>query len=54
LLIDESDDGNWSIADKSGQTSNVVEHLLARCSQDSKATKTFETGAFTLWKRQLH
>jgi hypothetical protein len=54
LLIDESDDGDWSIADKGGQTSNVVEHLLAGCSQNLKATKTFETKAFVLWQRQLH
>src|SRR5260370_19917885 len=38
LLLDESDDGDWSVADKSGQMSNVVVHLLAGCSQDSKAT----------------
>jgi hypothetical protein len=43
LLIDESDDGDWSIADKSGQTGDVIEHLLAGCSQNTKATKTFET-----------
>jgi len=29
LLIDESDDGDWSITDESGQMSNVVEHFLA-------------------------
>jgi hypothetical protein len=54
LLIDESDDGDWSIADKSGQTGNVVERLLARSSKNSKATKTFETGTFVLWQRWLH
>jgi hypothetical protein len=42
LLIDESDDGDRSITDKSGQTGNVVEYLLARSSQNSKAAKTFE------------
>jgi hypothetical protein len=54
LLIDESDDGDWSIADESGQTGDVVEHLLAGCSQNPKAMKTFETGPFILWERQLH
>jgi hypothetical protein len=54
LLIDESDDGDWSIADMSSQMSNFVEHLLAGCSQNSKATKTFETGAFVLWQGRLH
>jgi hypothetical protein len=54
LLIDESDDGDWSIADKRGEQGNVVEHLLAGCSQNTKATKTFETGTFILWEGQLH
>jgi hypothetical protein len=54
LLIDESDDGDWSIADKSGEMGNVVERLLAGCSQNAKATETFETGIFILWERELH
>jgi hypothetical protein len=54
LLIYESDDGDWSIADKSGQMNDFVEHLLAGCSQNSKGMKTFETEAFVLWQRQLH
>jgi hypothetical protein len=54
LAVDEGDDGDWSIADKSGQLSQVVELLLAGRSQNSKATKTFETGAFVLWRGRLH
>jgi hypothetical protein len=53
LLIDEGDDGDWSIADKSGEMSNVVEHLLAGCSQNSEAAKTFETGTFVFRQRGL-
>jgi hypothetical protein len=54
LLIDESDDGDGGIAHKSSQMSDVVERLLAGCSQNSKAMKTFETGAFVFWQRRPH
>jgi len=54
LAVDEGDDGDWNLADKSGQLSQVVELLLAGRSQNSKATKTFETGAFVLWRGRLH
>src|ERR1035438_8887178 len=54
LLIYESDDSDWSIADQTSQTGKVVEHLLADRSQNSKAAKTFETGAFVLWQGRLH
>src|ERR1035438_3602336 len=43
LLIDESDDGDRSIAHKSGQMSDVVEALLAGSSENSKAMKTFRS-----------
>jgi hypothetical protein len=54
LLVDESDDGDRRIAHGSGQMSDVVELLLAGGSQNTKATKTFETGVFIFWQRQLH
>jgi hypothetical protein len=53
LLVDESDDGDRRIAHGSGQMSDVVELLLAGGSQNTKATKTFETGVFIFWQRQL-
>src|ERR1035438_2855110 len=54
LLVDKGDDGDRGIAHKSGQISDVVEPLLAGSSQNSKATKTFETGAFVFRQRHLH
>src|SRR3984885_7177302 len=46
LLIDKSDLADGSIADDGSQTKNVVKCLLAGGSQNPKAMKTFETGAF--------
>jgi hypothetical protein len=34
--------------------SDVVECLLAGSSQNSKAIKTFEAGAFVFWQRRRH
>jgi hypothetical protein len=51
VLIDKSDLADGSIADECGQTNNVVKHLLARGIQNSKAAKTFESGALVLWQR---
>src|ERR1039457_918073 len=51
LLIDESNLAEGSIADEGGKMKNVVEHLLAGTSQNSKAMKTFETGAFVFLQR---
>jgi hypothetical protein len=54
LLIDESNLAEGSIAGEDSETKNVVEHLLAGSSQNSKAMETFEAGALVFWQRQLH
>jgi hypothetical protein len=54
LLIDEPDLGKGGIAHDGGETKNVVKLWLAGCSQNPKAMKTFEAGAFVSWQRQLH
>jgi hypothetical protein len=54
LLIHESNGGERDITHKSSQMSDVVEPLLAGCSQNSKAVKTFEAGAFVFWQGRLH
>jgi len=54
LVVDESDDGDRRVAHKSSQMSDVVESLLVRSAQNSKAIETFETGNFVFWKRRTH
>jgi hypothetical protein len=54
VLIDECDNGHGGVAHDSSQMSDVVERLLAGCSQDSKAMKTFETGNFVFWLSRPH
>jgi len=54
LLINESDDGDRDVADKSSEMGNVVEYFLTECSENSQSAKTFDAGAFVLWERQLH